>query len=71
MVANTSDKGQDNNSTESGIQDGSNKPVHPVSQQGTISGISNVKIKMEDIERERAAFKIEHSKLEEETSTVT
>jgi chromosome segregation ATPase len=44
---------------------------HPVSQQGTISGISNLKRKMEEIDRERAYFKIEQSKLEEEVSTVT
>jgi hypothetical protein len=46
-TANASDQGQDNNSTESGIQDGSNQSVHPVSQQGTISGLSNLKRKME------------------------
>jgi hypothetical protein len=68
---NTSDQDQDNNSTESGIQDGSNKSAHPVSQQETISGLSNVKRKMEEIDRERAAFKIEQSKHEEEVSTVT
>jgi predicted nucleic acid-binding Zn-ribbon protein len=56
---------------ESGVQYGSNQSVHPVSQQGTISGISNLKRKMEEIDREQAAFKIEQSKLEEEVSTVT
>jgi hypothetical protein len=65
MVANTYDQVQHNNSTESGIQDGSNQSVHPVSQQGTISGLSNLKRKMEEIEHERAAFKKEQSKLEE------
>jgi hypothetical protein len=69
-VANTSDKGQDNNSTESGIQDGLNQSAHPLSQQGTISGLSNLKIKIEEIDHERAAFKIEQSSLEEEVSTV-
>jgi hypothetical protein len=69
-VVNPSDQGQDNNNTEPGIQDGSNQSVHPVSQQGTISGLSKLKRKMEEIDRERAAFKIEQSKLEEEVSTV-
>jgi hypothetical protein len=58
-VANTSDQGQDNNSTESGIKYGSNQSVHPVIQQGTISGLSNLKRKMEEIDCERAAFKTE------------
>jgi hypothetical protein len=71
MVSNTSEKVQDNNIMESGIQDGSNQSAHPVSQQGTISGLSNLKRKMEEIDRDRAAFKIEQSKLEEEVSTVT
>jgi predicted nucleic acid-binding Zn-ribbon protein len=35
-----------------------------------ISGLSNLKRKMEEIDRELAAFKIEQSKLEEEASTV-
>jgi hypothetical protein len=51
-------QGQDVNITESGIQDGSNQSDHPVSQQGAISGLGNLKIKMEEIDRERAAFKI-------------
>jgi hypothetical protein len=71
--ANTSDQGQDNYSMESGIQNGSSHSVHsvhPVSQQVTISGLSNLKRKMEEIYRERAAFKIDQSKLEEEVSTV-
>jgi hypothetical protein len=63
-IANTSAQGKYANSTESGIQDGSNQSEnHPVSQQGAISGLSNVKIKMEEIDREWAAFKIEQSKL--------
>jgi hypothetical protein len=70
-VANKSGQGKDNNSTESGIQDGSNHSVHPASQQRTISGLSNLERKMEEIDRERVAFKIEQSKLEEEVSTVT
>jgi hypothetical protein len=70
-VDNTSDQGQDNNSMESGIQYGYNQSVHPFSQQGMISGLSNLKRKIEEIDRERAAFKIEQSKLEEEVSTVT
>jgi hypothetical protein len=71
MVANTSAQGQYVNSTESGIQDGLNQFDHPVSQQGAISGLSNLKRKMEEIDHERATFKIEQSKLEEEASTVT
>jgi hypothetical protein len=70
-VASTSEQGQDNNDMESGIQDGSNQSSRPVSQPGTISGLSNLKRKMEEIYRDRAAFKIEQSKLEEEVSTVT
>jgi chromosome segregation ATPase len=71
MVANTSAQVQDANSTESGIQNGSNQSKnHPVSQQGAISGLSNLKRKMEEIDRERAAYKTEQSKLEEEVSTV-
>jgi hypothetical protein len=72
MVVNPSVQGHDANSTESGIQDRSNQPEnHPDNQQGAISGLSNLKRKMEEINRERAAFKIEQSKLEEEVSTVT
>jgi chromosome segregation ATPase len=56
---------------ESEIQDGANQSVHTLSQQGTISGLSNLKRKMEEIDHEQAAFKIEQSKLEEEVSTVT
>jgi hypothetical protein len=71
-VAKTSAQGQYANSTQSGIQDGSNhSEKHPVSQQGAISGLSNLKRKMKEIDRERAAFTIEQSKLEEEVSTVT
>jgi hypothetical protein len=71
MVANTSAQGQDENSTESGIQDGSNHfEKHPVSQQGAISGLSNLKRKIEEIDLERAALKIKQSNLEEEVSTV-
>jgi hypothetical protein len=71
-VANTSTQGQDANSTESGIQDGLNQSEnHLVSQQGVISGLINLKRKMEEIDRERAAFKIEQSKLDKEFSTVT
>jgi hypothetical protein len=44
---------------------------HPVSQQGTISRLINLKRKMEEIDRERAAFKIKQSKLEKEVTTVT
>jgi hypothetical protein len=62
-VVNTSNQVQDNNSTGSGMQDGSNQSAHQVSQQGRISGISNLKRKMERNYRERAAFKIEQSKL--------
>jgi hypothetical protein len=70
-IAKTSAQGQDVNITKSGIQDGSNhSKTHPVSQQGAIYGLSNLKRKMEEIDRERAAFKTEHSKLEEELSTV-
>jgi hypothetical protein len=65
MISNTSAKGQDANSTESEIQDGSNQSDHPVTQQGAISGRSNLKRKMEESDRERAAFKIEQSKLRE------
>jgi hypothetical protein len=50
-VANTSEQGQDDNITESRIQDGSNQSDHPVSQQGTISRLSNLKRKMEEIDR--------------------
>jgi regulator of replication initiation timing len=71
MVANTSEQGQYTNSMESGIQDGSNQSAHPVSQQGTVSGLSNLKRKMEEIDHERVAFKIEQSKLEEEVNKVT
>jgi hypothetical protein len=54
------------NSTESGLQDGLNHSENdPVSQQGSFSGISNLKKKMDEIDREWAAFKIEQSKLEE------
>jgi hypothetical protein len=42
-VTNTSDQGQDNKGTESGIQDGSYQSAHPVSQQGMISGSINLK----------------------------
>jgi predicted nucleic acid-binding Zn-ribbon protein len=70
-VANASEQVQDANSTKSVIQDGSNQSDHPVSHQGTISGLSNLKRKMEEVDREKAAFKIEQSKLEEEVSTVT
>jgi hypothetical protein len=60
MIDNTSDQGQDINSTESGLQGGSNHTgEHPISQQGAISGLSNLKKKMEEIDPERAAFKIE------------
>jgi hypothetical protein len=64
-VAKTSEQGQDTNSTESGIQDGSNQSAHLVIQQGTISGLNNLKRKMEEIDREREDFKIEQSTLEE------
>jgi hypothetical protein len=70
-VANTSEQVQDANSTESGIQDGSNQYDHPVSQQGAISGLSNLKIKMEEIDRKQAAFKIEQSKLAQTVIKVT
>jgi hypothetical protein len=42
-VANTCEQGQDANSTESVIQDGSNPSAHPVIHEGTISGLSNLK----------------------------
>jgi hypothetical protein len=71
MVANMSAQGQDVNSTDSGIQDGSNQSDHSVSQQGTISGTSNLKRKMEEINRERTALKREQLKLKERISTVT
>jgi hypothetical protein len=57
-VDNTSTQGQDFNSTESVIQDRYNQSDPPVSQQGEISGLSNLKRKMEEIDRKRAAFKI-------------
>jgi hypothetical protein len=46
-VASTSEQGQDTNNTASVIQDGSNESAHPVIQQGTISGLSNLKRKIE------------------------
>jgi hypothetical protein len=58
MVANTSAQGQDANNTASGIQNGLYKYAHTVIQQGKISGRSNLKRKMEEIDRERAALKI-------------
>jgi hypothetical protein len=71
MVANSSAQGHGVNSTESGIQDGSNHTEnHPVSQQGAISGLRNLKRKMEEIYLEWAAFKIEQSNLKKEVSTV-
>jgi hypothetical protein len=70
MVANTSEQGQDANSTYSGKQDGLNQYAHPVSQQRTISRLRNLKRKMEEIDYERAALK-KQSKLEEEVSTAT
>jgi chromosome segregation ATPase len=71
MVANMSEQGKYANSTESGIQDGSNQYAYPLSQQGNIFVLSNLKRKMEEIDHKRAAFKIEQSKLEKEVSTVT
>jgi chromosome segregation ATPase len=45
--------------------------IQLANKERTISSLSNLKRKMEEIDRERAAFKIEQSKLEEEVSTVT
>jgi hypothetical protein len=38
--------------------------------EGSISGLSNLKRKMDKIDKERELFKIEHSKLEDEVSSV-
>jgi hypothetical protein len=71
MIATISTQGQDVNSKDSGVPGGSNHTgEHPVIQQGDISGLGNLKRKMEEIDREREAFKIEQSKLEEEVNTV-
>jgi hypothetical protein len=59
MIVNTSAQVQDVNSTESGLQGGSNYTGdHPLNQQGAIYGLSNLKRKMEENDCERAAFKI-------------
>jgi chromosome segregation ATPase len=39
--------------------------------EGAISGLSNLKRKMDKIDQERELFKVEHSKLEDEVSSVT
>jgi chromosome segregation ATPase len=39
--------------------------------EGTISGLSNLKRKMDKIDQEREFFKAEHAKLEDEVSSVT
>jgi hypothetical protein len=39
--------------------------------EGTISGLSNLKCKMDKIDQERELFKAEHTKLEEEVISVT
>jgi hypothetical protein len=58
MNANTSTQGQDVNSTESGFQGGLNHSGNQlVSQQEAISGLSNLKRKLEEIDNERAAFR--------------
>jgi hypothetical protein len=44
----------------------------PINQpEGTISGLSNLKRKMDKIDQERELFKAEHAKLEDEVSSVT
>jgi hypothetical protein len=44
----------------------------PINQpEGKISGLSNLKRKMDKIDQEREFFKAEHAKLEEEVSSVT
>jgi septal ring factor EnvC (AmiA/AmiB activator) len=39
--------------------------------EGAISGLSNLKRKMEKIDQDRELFKAEHAKLEDEVSSVT
>jgi hypothetical protein len=59
-VPNTSAQRQDGNNIDSGLWGGSNRTEeHPVSEQGAIHGLSNLKRKMEEIDRECTAFKIE------------
>jgi hypothetical protein len=70
-ITNTSTKGQENNSMESGTGDGSNIPATQTDSPGAITGLSNLKIKMAAIDLEREAFKVDQSSLKEEVSTMT
>jgi hypothetical protein len=70
-IENTSAQGQENNITESGTGDGSNRPASQTDIPGAITGLSNLKRKMAAIDLERAAFKVDQASLKEEVSTMT
>jgi hypothetical protein len=70
-IANTSAKGQEKNSTESGTGDRSNRSASQTDSPGAITGLSNWKRKMAAIDLERAAFKVDQDSLTEEVSTMT
>jgi hypothetical protein len=70
-IANTSTQGQENNSIESDTGDGSNPLATHTDSPGAITGLSNLKIKMDAIDLKREAFKVDQASLKEELSTMT
>jgi uncharacterized membrane-anchored protein YhcB (DUF1043 family) len=55
---------------ESGTGYGSNLPATQTDSPGAITGLSNLKIKMDEIDLEREAFKVDQASLKEEVSTM-
>jgi hypothetical protein len=70
-IANTSAQGQENNNMESGTGDGSNLPATQTDSPGAITGLSNLKRKMDAIDLKQGAFKVDQASLKEEVSTMT
>jgi hypothetical protein len=58
----SSTSNNDSNSSDSNKQD---------QQEGAVSGLSNLKLKLAEIDKERELYKIEQTKMEDEISTVT
>jgi hypothetical protein len=70
-IANTSAQGQENNSIESGTGNGSNPLATQTDIPGAVTGISNLRRKMDAIDLEREAFKVDQASLKEEVSKMT
>jgi hypothetical protein len=70
-IENTSAQGLEKNSMESGTGDGSNTPVTQTDSPCAITVLSNLKRKMDAIDLEREAFKVDQASLKEEVSTTT